>query len=83
MAVPPFEGSIRVTKAQKAQWPALAKVSMEKALSAVKGKPLSVKLDEERGFLVYEISVIDDRGQETEFGVDAGNGKVLWSQLDD
>jgi len=47
------------------------------ALQSVPGKVQGVKLEEENGFVVYEVEVAGNDGQTHHVDVDAGNGKVL------
>ncbi len=47
------------------------------ALQAVPGTVESAKLEEENGYVVYEVEVAGDDGQDHHVDVDAGNGKVL------
>jgi hypothetical protein len=47
------------------------------ALQAVPGTVESAELEEENGYVVYEVQVAGDDGQDYHVDVDAGNGKVL------
>lgn len=47
------------------------------ALQTVPGTVESAKLEEESGYVVYEVRVAGDDGQDHHVDVDAGNGKVL------
>jgi hypothetical protein len=59
----------------------LAKIdqsSAEKAaLQAVPGTVESAELEEENGYVVYDVNIAGDDGQDHHVDVDAGNGKVL------
>lgn len=74
-------GVIRVEKKAEADFPALAKLPFEqavqKALSAVQGKVLKAKLEDENGFLVYSVDVVTADKAIVDVKVDAGSGKVL------
>jgi uncharacterized membrane protein YkoI len=74
-------GSIVLHHQSEAAFPALAKISIEQALSiglkAVNGKPIEVELENEDGFLMYEVEVVRPDNVIMEVMVDAGTGKVL------
>jgi len=83
--VPP--GSIRVShKIKKSGLPALAKIDLCDAVNAAlakePGKAIEVELEVEDGTLVYSVLVLSDKNQLVEFEVDAGNGKVLVSEIE-
>lgn len=80
----PVTGTIAVTDGQVS--PDLARISPDDARSAalvsVPGATVTgLDLDEEDGYLVYEVELAEDR---TEFDVvvDAGSGEVLCSERD-
>ena len=52
------------------------------ALAVMPGKVVKAKLDDEDGYLVWQVDVQHDRGT-TEFAVDAGNAKVLAAEDED
>lgn len=52
------------------------------ALAVQPGQVVKAKLDEEDGYLVWEIDVQHDRGT-TEIAVDAGNSKVLAAETEE
>lgn len=96
MAVPSFAaggsnevkgGSIVLHHQSEAQFPALAKISHAQAISAalkaVKGRPLKTELEDENGFLVYEVEVVRADNVIMEVMVDAGTGKVLAMERDE
>ncbi len=74
-------GSIRVDRQLETEFPAMAKISMEAAMAAalavVPGKILSVDLDDEDGFLIYDIKIASDKTTVTEIKVDAGDSRIL------
>ena len=82
----PIKGSIRVKRQAEAEFPALAKISMaqamDAALAAVPGKVLKAELDDENGFLLYEIEVVTANKTVMEIKVDAGDGKILATKQD-
>ena len=59
----------------------LARISLTDAVKAAlasdAGTAVSAKLEEDDGFLVWEVAVIDARGKTVDLDVDAGNGKIL------
>jgi uncharacterized membrane protein YkoI len=75
------DGTIRLEKQVEADFPALAKVTSDravaKALDAVKGKVLKTELENENGFLVYGVEVVTADKAIVDVKVDAGSGKVL------
>ncbi len=80
-------GTIQLEKQSEADYPALAKITFDqataKALDAVKGQPLKMELENENGFLVYDIEVVTAEKAIVEVKVDAGSGKVLAKALDE
>jgi uncharacterized membrane protein YkoI len=80
-------GTIAATKAQRAQWAGMAKITPEQAkaaaLAAVKGTVDDVDLELEDGWLVYTVEIDDEAGVEHEIYIDAGNGTVLAKAVDD
>lgn len=90
-----IKGSISVTEsateeseaAETAKLAKLAKVDEKganaAAVASVTGSSVvSTSLDDEDGFLVYEVTVKDKAGAMTEVIVDAGNAKVLASEAE-
>ena len=55
-------GTIRIEKQTEAEFPSMAKISMdqavERALASVQGQILKAELDDENGFLVYDVEVV-------------------------
>ncbi len=74
-------GTIPIPRTTEADYPGMAKISfdqaIQKALAAVKGKVLEAELEEEDGFLVYEVEIVGQNRSVTEVMVDAGNGEIL------
>lgn len=79
-------GSIQVNNAEEANFPEMAKITLDgaikAALQAVPGKALRAELEDEDGYLVYEVEVASADHQITEVEVDAGTGKILNTELD-
>jgi hypothetical protein len=82
----PTSGSIPVSKGEgKYTLADLAKVSMVQAGRAATrqthGKVIETELENENGFLVWEVKSIAQDGSLTEVYIDAGNGKCSpWSK---
>lgn len=74
-------GTIRIESQVEADFPALAKLTstqaVQKALAAVQGQILKTELENENGFLVYDVEVVTADKTIMEVKVDAGSGKVL------
>ena len=47
------------------------------ARKALPGTVVEAKLDNENGYLVWEVKVLGDKGQEAQLKIDAGNGHLL------
>jgi uncharacterized membrane protein YkoI len=81
----PIEGTIPVQEG--ADYAALAKITADQARTAALAEAPGVtfdesELDEEDGYLVYEVEVTRN-GQEMEITVDAGDGSILRTENDD
>jgi uncharacterized membrane protein YkoI len=80
-------GTIRLEKQVEADFPALAKITLDqavqKALDAVPGRVLKTGLEKEHGFLVYGVEVVTADKTIMEVKVDAGSGKVLATERDE
>lgn len=79
------EGSI-VVPSDEAILLSMAKVDLVDAVKAAlrntPGKAVSAELEEDDGFLVYSVDVVND-GKVTEVKVDAGNKKILKTEVQD
>lgn len=77
----PIVGSISVKNLSIKDYPATAKVSSgqaaKTATDALPGQVLSIGLEEEDGFLVYAVEVVNPDSGLHEINIDAGNGKIL------
>ena len=84
----PTSGSIQVSKDKgEYELAKLAKVSMVQAEQAATrqthGKVIEIELENEDGFLVWEVKSIAQDGSVTEVYIDAGNEKVLAIEQED
>lgn len=79
-------GTIRIEKQSEAEFPSMAKISMDQAvqqaLASVPGRVLKTELEDENGFLVYGIEVVTADKDVMDVKVDAGSGKVLAMERD-
>ncbi|HDR14201.1 MAG TPA: hypothetical protein ENN79_01700 [Desulfobacteraceae bacterium] len=79
-------GTIRIEKQSEAEFPSMAKISMEQAvqnaLASVQGQVLKTELEDENGFLVYGVEVVSSDKSVVDVKVDAGTGKVLAMEKD-
>ena len=78
---PKIQGTIPTEGHSKSEYSSLAKISLEEAtkiaLKQASGKVVEAALEEEKGFLVYEVEVIGSNKARKEFLIDAGNGQIL------
>jgi len=58
-------------------------VAEEAALGAVPGEAVEVELENEGGYVVYEVEVAGDDGRLHEVVVDAGNGEILGQEIEE
>ncbi len=74
-------GSILLGKGDDATMAAQTKISASKAIEianeALPGKVIEAKLENERGYLVWEVEIVKASGKEIELMIDAGNGRLL------
>jgi uncharacterized membrane protein YkoI len=74
-------GSIQVKHASQQAMVAKTRLSSNQAadiaIQALPGKVVETRLDEENGYLIWDIEVIGDTGQLTQLKIDAGNGHLL------
>jgi uncharacterized membrane protein YkoI len=75
-------GSISINNTtSKLEYLRLAKFSLEEAIreaiSEVNGKAVEADLEEDDGFLVYQVKVMTPQNQLVELKIDAGNKKIL------
>ena len=80
-------GSVRVTDDDDAVIAGQARLTSSEAATiattALPGKVTETKLDDENGYLVWEVEIIDAKGHETELKIDAGNGRLLAAERED
>jgi len=57
--------------------------AIEVAKKSVNGRVVKAKFDKEDGYLVYEIKIINTKGEEMEVYVDPVSAKVIESKKDD
>jgi uncharacterized membrane protein YkoI len=78
-------GSVQVKKddeqAMAAQASVTAAEAAKVAAGATNGKVLATKLDDENGYLIWEVEVLDPQGKETQIKIDAGNGSLLAAEI--
>ncbi len=74
------QGSVKVEHSPS-EYPGLAKISaveaIDIALGLVKGKLFALELDEDDGYLIYEMIVIGANGAVKEIELDAGTGEII------
>jgi len=74
-------GSILTTNHSESEFPNLSIISyaraVETALRAVNGKLLDIGLEDDNGFLVWEVEIVGPGGMENVVKIDAGDGRVL------
>lgn len=74
-------GTIRIENQSEADFPSLAKITMDQAiqeaLASVQGQISKTELEDENGFLVYGVEVVTADKAIVAVKVDAGSGKVL------
>ena len=74
-------GTIQVGNHMESEFPDLAKIdpyeAVKTALKKVEGKLLKVELENENGFLVYGVEVVNKEKSIIDVKVDAGSGTVL------
>lgn len=81
-----FQGSISTKGVKERQYHQLAKVSPEEAMAKAKaqvpGAVTKLELDSERGYLVYEVDIVQEDNTKMEVLVDAGDGSILYEKKD-
>jgi hypothetical protein len=79
----PIRGTVALPNqdGQRATYASLAKITFQQALDAAlsrqNGKAIKAELQDEDGFLVYNVEVVTSDQKRHEVKVDAGNGSVL------
>jgi hypothetical protein len=79
-------GTIRIENQVEADFPAMARITVDRAvqaaLAAVQGQVLKTELEDEDGFLVYGVEVVTPSRTIMDVKVDAGSGEVLAMEQD-
>ncbi len=74
-------GSVQAKDEGEKAMAARAKITASEAAriaqTALPGKVVETQLDDENGYLIWEVELIGDQGQETQLKIDAGNGRLL------
>jgi len=74
-------GSVQAKDEGEKAMAARAKITSSEAAriaqTALPGKVIETQLDDENGYLVWEVEVIGDQGQEAQLKIDAGDGRLL------
>jgi uncharacterized membrane protein YkoI len=80
-----YEGSIKINSEEQSL-ASLAKISLvdavQAALAATPGQAIKAELENENDYLVYGVEIVGADGKITDVKVDAGNGKILASEID-
>jgi len=80
-------GSIRIKDDDDQTMARLSSISSSEAaaiaIQAFPGKVIETRLDNENGFLIWEVEVITPNGRESELKIDAGNGHLLAIETDE
>ena len=80
-------GSIKLSKGlNESAMAKLATITSEKAAGiahkVLTGDVVETELDNENGFLVWEVGMFDQNGEEISLVIDAGNGRLLAAELE-
>jgi uncharacterized membrane protein YkoI len=79
-----INGTVSTKNVKKENYADAATVTLEDAIGAAlensPGKAIEAELDEENGFLVYEVKIVGADKKKTEVLVDAGNKSVLHTE---
>lgn len=74
-------GSIPLNRHSKSEDARLSKISLQDAIvianKEVPGKVVEAALEQEGGYLVFEVEIVTDAGTKREVLIDAGNGSIL------
>lgn len=80
-------GSIQIKDDNETAMAAQALVSASEAAqiatTALPGKVVESQLDEENGYLIWEVEIVDAQGQEAQLKIDAGDGRLLAVEADE
>jgi hypothetical protein len=80
-------GSIKVGNLSEQAMADMAKLAAQDAITiatrAAPGKVTELQLDEENGYLIWEVTEMSGNGKETQLKIDAGNGRLLAAEVDE
>jgi hypothetical protein len=80
-------GSVPIRDDNEQRMAAKSKISSSQAadiaVGAVPGKVVETRLDDENGYLVWEVETIGEQGRQAQLKIDAGNGRLLAIQTGD
>ena len=85
---PPIQGTVQLQQEgeQQATYSTLAKITLQQAMTiasnAQSGNASKAELQNEDGFLVYNVVVVSPDKKIHEIKVDAGNGSILRTDVD-
>ena len=81
------QGSIKVGEANEQAMAGLAKLGALDAINiatkAAPGKVTELQLDQENGYLIWDVTEVTPDGQEVQLKLDAGNGRLLAAEVGD
>jgi hypothetical protein len=81
------QGSIKVGEANEQAMAGMARLGALDAINiatkAAPGKLTELQLDEESGYLIWEVTELGQDGQEVQLKLDAGNGRLLAAEVGD
>ena len=81
------QGSIKVGEANEQAMAGMARLGALDAINiatkAAPGKVTELQLDEESGYLIWEVTELGQDGQEVQLKLDAGNGRLLAAEVGD
>ncbi len=80
-------GSVKISNDDDITMAKLATVTSSEASRissiAISGNVVETKLEDENGYLVWKVEMIDGNGHEAELMIDAGNGRLLAAENND
>ena len=80
-------GSVKISNDDDVSMAKLATITSSEASRissvAISGYVIETKLEDENGYLVWKVEMIDGNGHETELMIDAGNGRLLAAEEDE
>lgn len=83
---PAPKGSLVIRTVHESDFPALAKVSLQQAISValgqISGGLLKAETEEENGSLVHQVEIVSADKSIAEFTIDGGTGSILKQSVD-